>query len=60
MGNTRTYAREADKARRKEEGTARNAEWASLTTAQKIASLDARLGKGIGAKRQRKLLAKVK
>ena len=53
MGNTRTYARESDKARRTEEGVARNKAWASLTAAQKLASLDARLGKGIGAKRQR-------
>jgi hypothetical protein len=31
--------------------------WASLTTAQKIADLDRRLGKGKGAKKQRARLA---
>jgi len=57
MGNTKTYAREADKKRRTDEGVKRNAEWAALTPTQKIASLDARLGKGVGARRQRKKLS---
>ncbi len=34
-------------------GVVRNAAWQALTTAQKVASLDARLGAGIGAVRQR-------
>ena len=38
------------------EGVERNAVWQALTSAQKIASLDARLGKGVGARRQRKIL----
>lgn len=43
---------------RKKEGAARNEAWAGLTPHQKLASLDARLGKGVGAKRQRALLAR--
>ena len=39
------------------EGAERNEYWRSLTPAQKIASLDARLGKGVGAKRQREKLS---
>ncbi len=57
MGKTRTYAREADKAQRKADGEARNAIWAALDNFQKLANLDARLGKGVGAKRQRAKLA---
>lgn len=42
---------------RVKEGAERNALWAALTPAAKLASLDARLGKGIGAKRQREKLS---
>lgn len=38
------------------EGTKRNAAWAALSKSEKIASLDSRLGKGVGAKRQREKL----
>ena len=40
-----------------DEAAARAAEWAKLTTAQKIRSLDDRLGKGEGAVKQRAKLA---
>jgi hypothetical protein len=43
--------------RRQEEAAERNAAWAGLSAKQKITSLDKRLGKGIGAKRQRAKLA---
>ena len=39
-----------------QEGAERNAVWQALSSAQKIASLDARLGRGVGASRQRKIL----
>lgn len=42
--------------RRNALGEARNAAWRALTTPEKIASLDARLGVGVGAKRQRSKL----
>lgn len=35
------------------QATERQAYWSALSAAEKIASLDARLGKGQGAKRQR-------
>ena len=35
------------------EATVRNEAWAKLTYEQQLASLDERLGKGIGAKKQR-------
>lgn len=57
MGATRTYAREADRARRREEGEQRNEAWRKLTPAEQLASLDRRLGKGVGAKRQRRKLS---
>lgn len=41
---------------RRDEGEERNQEWRSLSKEQQIASLDRRLGKGIGATRQRKKL----
>ena len=50
---TRNDTREA----RRVEGDKRNAEWAALTPAEKLASLDRRLGKGVGARRQREKLA---
>lgn len=40
------------------EGAERNAHWQSLTAAEQLADLDARLGKGVGATRQRAILAK--
>jgi len=36
----------------------RQEEWAKLTPQQQLAELDSRLGKGIGAKKQRAKLAK--
>ena len=42
---------------RKKEAAERNARWSSLTPSEKLASLDSRLGTGVGATRQRKLLA---
>lgn len=42
---------------RREQGEKRNAAWRKLTPVQKIESLDNRLGKGVGAKRQRAKLA---
>lgn len=42
------------------EAAERNEHWRSLSTAEKIASLDRRLGKGKGAKRQRAILGAVK
>jgi hypothetical protein len=38
---------------RRVEGEERNAAWRELTPQEQLASLDTRLGKGIGAKRQR-------
>lgn len=37
----------------------RNEQWASLTPAEQIKALDSRLGKGVGAKKQRAKLAAV-
>lgn len=39
------------------EGAERNAYWQSLSPVEQLRSLDTRLGKGIGAKRQRAKLA---
>lgn len=47
-------------AERLREGEQRNKAWRKLTPAQKIASLDRRLGVGVGARRQRKLLTETK
>jgi hypothetical protein len=49
--------REDSKEQRRADDAARVKAWRALTTVQKIASLDARLGAGQGAKRQRKKLA---
>lgn len=43
--------------RKRVEGAERNAEWAAMSPKDQLASLDRRLGKGIGAKRQREKLA---
>ena len=45
---------------RKLDGETRNKAWRALSTVQKLASLDARLGAGIGAVRQRAKLEGVK
>lgn len=42
------------------EGEVRNEAWAKLTPEQKLADLDRRLGKDVGARRQRKLLGGTK
>lgn len=42
---------------KRREGEERNEVWRSLTTGEKLADLDRRLGKGQGAKRQREKLA---
>lgn len=49
------YRRDAKEVRI-EEGQERNKRWAALSTAQKIAELDRRLGSGLGARRQRRKL----
>lgn len=41
------------KIQKQSEATERNAAWSDLTPKQQLASLDARLGKGVGAKKQR-------
>lgn len=46
------------KVERIKEGKERDARWATLTPIQKLQELDLRLGRGIGAMRQRKKLAK--
>ena len=45
------------KAEKRKEAKKRNAAWAKLSRKEKIASLDRRLGRGKGAKRQREKLA---
>ncbi len=50
----------APREQRQKEGDERNAKWRALTPAEKLASLDARLGPGKGARRQRCLLKKGK
>lgn len=42
------------------EGDVRNEAWRRLTTSEKLADLDRRLGKGVGARRQRKILGGTK
>jgi hypothetical protein len=42
---------------RREEGAAREAKWRALSPAQQLAELDKRLGKGVGAVRQRARIA---
>lgn len=43
---------------KRREGEVRTAYWQGLSTAEKLADLDRRLGKDVGAKRQRAKLAK--
>jgi len=45
---------------RKPEAEARQKDWASLSTADQIKALDARLGKGVGASKQRARLSGAK
>lgn len=45
------------KEQRRREGEARNAEWRKLAPDKQLAILDAVLGKGIGAKKQRAQIA---
>jgi hypothetical protein len=48
------------KEQRRIEGEVRNEAWRKLSTSEKLADLDRRLGKGVGARRQRKLLGGIK
>ena len=41
-----------------EEGNERNAYWRSLSPVDQYADLDRRLGKGVGARRQREMISK--
>jgi hypothetical protein len=43
---------------RRQEAEERNREWEGLTPKEKVEKLDQRLGKGMGAKRQREKLAR--
>lgn len=52
-GKSKTHAAQDARDRRRAEGEGRNAAWAKLRPEQQLASLDSRLGVGIGAKRQR-------
>lgn len=46
---------------KKEEADERQAGWAALSAAEQLAELDRRLGKGVGAKKQRaKIAAKLR
>ena len=42
---------------RREQAEERRLYWEALSTKEKLSSLDKRLGKGVGAKKQRKRLA---
>lgn len=53
-----TGSRPDNSKHKREEAIERQAGYESLTTAQKIAMLDTKLGAGLGAKKQRALLAK--
>jgi len=48
------------KEQKRVEGQVRNETWAKLSPAEKLADLDRRLGKSVGAARQRKLLEETK
>ena len=50
--------RKQSKETRRADAIARNDAWSKLSTEQKIAELDKRLGVDVGAKKQRKRLAK--
>ena len=49
-----------DKARRKADAEVRNAEYAKLSVHDRLTLLDAKLGKGVGATKQRAKLSKAK
>ena len=60
-GNSRNKTwKKPHMAERQAEAEKRNAPWQALTSEQQIVELDKRFGKGIGAKRQRAKLAKLK
>lgn len=46
-----------DKQRKREEAEARNSAWRALSPKEQLASLDRRLGKGVGAVKQRARIA---
>ena len=50
----------ACKESRRKDGEARTAEWQKLTPKQQLASLDDRLGKDVGAVKQRARIAKLR
>jgi len=45
-------------ATKRAEATERNASWSELSTQKQLAELDRRLGKGVGARKQRARLAR--
>lgn len=50
-----------DRKIKREEAEARNSEWAARSPKNQLAELDRRLGKGVGAKKQRaKIAEKIK
>jgi hypothetical protein len=59
--NSRRYSGSGPRPDRSEtkrrDADARNTTWTELSAAQQLASLDSRLGKGVGAKRQRARIA---
>lgn len=58
MSNNVRNARTVKELKRKE-AAERQSYWNSLSTTEKLANLDRRLGKGVGAKKQRKKLEKL-
>lgn len=54
---SRPWSDFASRERRRQEAEARNNVWRALSVADKIRSLDGRLGVGQGAKRQRQMLS---
>ncbi len=58
MGNHITRSRDYFLSLKQKDAKERQAGWASLTPEQQIASLDSRLGKGVGAVKQRARIAR--
>lgn len=59
-GKSKTHEQELAKDHRREEGLERNNEWRSLTPAQQLTKLNAKLGNGVGARKQRaQLMTKI-